>query len=147
VKLSAAIRAASGADMPVILALLAEAGLDAEGLDAPTTTVLVAETAQFLAGTIALELHGRTGLLRSAAVRPELRGRRIGEQLTGALLTRARAMRLRDVVLLTTTAAGFFERMGFAVAERSTLGGSILRSQQFQGGCPATALCMRIALE
>lgn len=71
-------------------------------------------------GTVGLERYGQVGLLRSAAVAPELQHSGIGSCLTAALLERAANDRVEKVVLLTLTARDFFaRRFGFSEATRS----------------------------
>lgn len=140
------IRLATPSDRESIRGLLAAADLDADGLEDPSTTFLLAEEDGRSAGTIALEIHGSAGLLRSAAVAPEFRGRGIGGRLSAALLEHARALRLREVVLLTTTAAPYFARLGFTAVPWSAVDPRVRTSAQFRGGCPSTAVCMRLTL-
>jgi N-acetylglutamate synthase-like GNAT family acetyltransferase len=65
---------------------------------------IVAEWESTVMGTVALEVHGDTGRLTSAAVAPAFQGRGTGVLLHDAATERARALGLRRLVLLTTTA-------------------------------------------
>jgi amino-acid N-acetyltransferase len=58
----------------------------------------------------------------------------------------ARAARLLNVYLLTTTAASYFSRFGFSVVGRDGLPDSIRQSTEFAEACPATAVAMRLTL-
>ncbi len=95
---------------------------------------------------IGLERHGAYGLLRSAAVRSELRGRRIGRKLVDRLLASAREQGVLDVYLLTTTAEEYFPDFGFEIIPRSTVPRELSGSAEFQGACPVTAIAMHLAL-
>lgn len=143
---SITLRDAIPADHAQIREILSASALDAGGLDDPAMSFLLAIVDGSVVGTIGLEHHGTAGLLRSAAVAAECRGRGIGARLTAALVERARALGLREIFLLTTTAAPFFARLGFDTVERSAVHPDLLRSPQFQGGCPASAVCMRRSL-
>ena len=142
----ARVRKATHRDASAISELLAEAGLSPDALDASISSFFVAEAEGATVGTIGLEICGKTGLLRSAAVRADLRGGGIGGELVAALLLEARALSLREIVLLTTTASSYFHRLGFHTVERSSLQPEILASRQFREGCPSTAVCMRLRL-
>jgi amino-acid N-acetyltransferase len=48
--------------------------------------------------------------------------------------------------LLTTTAAPFFARRGFAPVKRSTAPEAMTKSPQFASLCPSTAACMALVL-
>jgi arsenate reductase len=62
------------------------------------------------------------------------------------LLRRASDEGARHAWLLTTTAAGFFRRAGFQVAERSTAPATILSIRQAVSLCPASAILMTRAI-
>ena len=48
--------------------------------------------------------------------------------------------------LLTTTAAPFFARLGFATMERASAPQALQASREFAAACPAGATCMRLDL-
>ena len=93
-------------------------------------------------GTAAPELLGDTALLRSVAVEAALRGQGIGHQLTHAALDLARALGIREVYLLTETAAAFFPRFGFQPIARARVAPAVQQSVEFVSACPASALVM-----
>ena len=92
-----------------------------------------------VAGVAALERHGDAALLRSVAV--DAPGQGIGAALVRHLLAAADA-ESRDVVLLTTTADGYFPRFGFAPIDRADVPEAVRASAEFQGACPASARVM-----
>ena len=61
-------------------------------------------------------------------------------------LARARGLGLGSVWLLTTTAAGFFDQLGFARVERGSVPPELQASPEFATVCPGSAVCMRLAL-
>jgi len=135
------VHQATPADLAAITDLIAAAGLPLAGLD-DAALVLVAEDADTVIGTVALERHG-TGtdaafLLRSASVAPAWRGRGVGAQLTAAALAHVDAA-VAPVALLTETAAGYFPRFGFTAVPRSRLPTALAASIELQGACPASA--------
>jgi amino-acid N-acetyltransferase len=90
-----------------------------------------------------LEVHGEDGLLRSVAVDPAYRGQGLAGRLVDAVLERAALLKLRDLYLLTTTAAAYFARHGFAECGRDAAPGAVAGSWEFRSGCPATAVFMK----
>jgi N-acetylglutamate synthase-like GNAT family acetyltransferase/acyl-coenzyme A thioesterase PaaI-like protein len=120
--------------------LVAAAGLPVEGV-AAASAFLVARDGEELVGTVALDVFGETGLLRSLAVTPKNRGNGLGRRLCDALLGRAAELGLRRVFLLTLEAP-FFARLGFEECERSIVPGDLAASFQFTAGVCATATCM-----
>ena len=63
-----------------------------------------------------------------------------------AVLGEARAQRIQDVTLLTTTAMDWFPRFGFTRINRADVNPALLVSEELRGACPATAVVMRRAL-
>jgi amino-acid N-acetyltransferase len=66
--------------------------------------------------------------------------------LTAAAVELARNRGMRTLYLLTETAAGFFDRLGFDRIERTELPQTIRRSDQFTRVCPETAVAMHLHL-
>lgn len=101
-----------------------------------------------LAGYGGFEAHGEDVLLRSLLVMPSARGKGIGRNLALLLMSRAFDLGGRTAWLLTTSAAGYFEKLGFAVVPRDAAPDAIARSPQAVSLCPATAplLTRRIML-
>ncbi|HSR16381.1 MAG TPA: arsenic resistance N-acetyltransferase ArsN2, partial [Gemmatimonadales bacterium] len=124
-------------------ALLTGAGLPLEGVPADLAHFTVAEHAgDGVVGVAGLELFEHTALLRSLAVAPAWRGSGVGHQLVEAVLAEATRCGCRDVYLLTTTAADYFPRFGFACVSRGTVPEPLHASAEFRGACPASATCM-----
>jgi amino-acid N-acetyltransferase len=140
------IRAVTADDRAAVEELLATAGLPLEGVAENFGEFIVAEDEDTIAGVIGIERYGHTALLRSAAVIENARGAGIGSQLVKVLLDRARAQGVRDIYLLTTTAADYFPRFGFTETPRSQAPDSLRASREFQGACPATAVLMKHSL-
>lgn len=136
------LRPATPADLPSVLAVLADAELPPDGIAAPLAGFVVAEQGGRIVGLAGLETYGTAGLLRSVAVRPDGRNGGTGRRLVERVLQDARAAGLRDVYLLTTSAADYFPRFGFAVIPRSAVPAAVQRSVEFRETCPASAVVM-----
>jgi amino-acid N-acetyltransferase len=107
---------------------------------------VLALDADQVVGSGALELYGDAALLRSVAVAPEQRGQGLGQQLTQAALDLARQHGVRQVYLLTETAADFFPRFGFRPIARADVTPAVQRSVEFTSACPQSALVMGASL-
>ena len=140
------IRPATTGDLPAVEQLLVTTGLPVDGVDENFRDFIVAEEENEIAGVIGLERYGPTALLRSAAVAPDSRGTGIGGRLVETILERAVAHGVREVYLLTTTAADYFPRFGFTETPRSNAPEQLRASREFQGACPATAILMMRSL-
>ena len=95
-----------------------------------------------LMGFSGLEQCGKDFLLRSMVVLPEFRSRGFGRELAAATI--ARVPSAADIYLATTTAAAFFERLGFEVVTRNNVPEAILSTRQLSGICPASATIMNL---
>ena len=143
-----ALRPAAEADLEPVRALLAAADLPIEGLeDFFPAGYAVAEVDGRVVAATGIEIHGADGLLRSAIVAPEWQGRGIGRRLAEERLSWAARHALRAVYLLTTTAAGYFPRVGFRPIGRDDVPAEIQTSREFASTCPSTATVMRLILD
>jgi amino-acid N-acetyltransferase len=91
---------------------------------------------------VGLEICGPDALLRSLVVSPDHRSRGLGRRLVAHAEDAARAMGVRAVYLLTTTAEPFFARLGYAHAEREAAPAGIRATKEFAGICPASSAFM-----
>jgi len=94
-------------------------------------------------GAVGLEIHGEDGLLRSLVVDPEVRGGGLGLRLVDALEAAAADRGLTNLYLLTTTAARFFPKLGYAVGLRAEVPAAVAGSREFQALCPDSAVMLR----
>jgi amino-acid N-acetyltransferase len=102
----------------------------------------VAEATGQLVGAEGIEVYDKSGLLRSAVVHPDWRGRGVGDVLTRDRIAWARRTGLERVYLLTTTAESYFPRFGFVRVDRAEAPPEIRESREFAAACPATATLM-----
>jgi len=141
------LRPARASDYHAVRHLLSDAKLPIEGLeDFFGEGYVVCELEGRVIGALGVEIYGRYGLLRSAVVDETYRGEGLGEQLTKERLEWARSQGLEAVYLLTTTAAPFFERLGFERVERPSAPAEVQASKEFSSVCPSSAVCMRLVL-
>jgi len=142
------LRPARTADLEAVRALLRDAQLPLDGIEAQfgEAYVVAVRREGRIVGAAGLEVHGEDGLLRSAVVAPPLRGLGLGEELTKNRLAWANGRGLRSVWLLTTTAAAFFDRFGFQAADRASAPPALQASPEFAVACPASAACLRLEL-
>jgi amino-acid N-acetyltransferase len=135
------IRPATATDWPQIAGLLTTADLPLDGADQHLDDFYVVVRADSApAGVAGLEVYGTVALLRSVVVAE--RGQGLGQALVQHVLDAARARGIRQIVLLTTTAADFFPRFGFHRIERAAAPAAVQASREFQVACPASAVVM-----
>jgi amino-acid N-acetyltransferase len=143
------VRGTQASDRQAVEALLSAAGLPVEGVEEHFGSFFVAvvEEGGRIAGAAGLERYGEWALLRSVVVANDWRGTGLGSTLTRHAVDEARARGVRAIFLLTTTAAGFFPRFGFAEVARAEVPLLVHGSREFQGACPASAIAMRHLLQ
>ncbi|MEW5923998.1 MAG: arsenic resistance N-acetyltransferase ArsN2 [Candidatus Zixiibacteriota bacterium] len=129
-------------NIALVKKMLSDNGLPGQDIDDKIECLFLAYHDSELVGIGGLEIHGQYGLLRSLVTLVKFRGGGYGKIITRMLLERAADNGLSEVYLLTTTAAKFFEKMGFAYIERSSVPESIAGTTEFTSLCPASAICM-----
>lgn len=95
-----------------------------------------------LIASAGLELFGKAALLRSVAVKEDLRGKSLGSKIVKDILERATASHTKEVYLLTETAHDFFLSKGFIDISRDQVPDRIKQSTEFSSVCPVSAACM-----
>lgn len=96
--------------------------------------------------TACVEGAGKSAILRSVAVRPDLRGFGLGMLAVASAAREARRRESISLWLFTENAAPFFERMGFRMVERRTLPGEVRDSRHAAEECAASAVPMGLSL-
>jgi glycerol-1-phosphatase len=167
------VRPAGRPDAAPVTGLLREAGLATDGVDDRIGETLVAEGRGSVVGTAALELFdpgtptrsdasdrydrsdadaksadsvtpGRLAHLRSLAVAPDHRGSLVGSLLVARAVALAVDLGAREVHVVTDTAAGFFEGLGFERAgSRDSLPAPILATRMVRESCSASSVALR----
>jgi N-acetylglutamate synthase-like GNAT family acetyltransferase len=142
------LRPAGSEDQAAVENLLVEARLPLDGIPRDLAHFTVAQHPDDgIVGVAGLELYQHTALLRSVAVSPAWRRSGVGHLLVDAALAEATRCGCRDVYLLTTTAADYFPRFGFACVSRDSVPPALQASAEFSGACPSSAVCMARPLD
>jgi N-acetylglutamate synthase-like GNAT family acetyltransferase len=124
-------------------AALVKAGLPADDIGDPHVLFWRFETrANVPAGFGGLEVHNSHALLRSVVTLPPVRRVGMGTAIVGALEIEARALKCSSVYLVTTSAAGFFGRLGYSSCSRQHVPQAIRDSPHFSAPCCASATVM-----
>jgi amino-acid N-acetyltransferase len=139
-------RRADPQDKVHIERLLVAVGLPTAGVERQLPDFEVAEDGGRIVGTAGLEPYGRVALLRSVAVDPQYQGRGVARELVERRLKQAATAGIRNVYLLTTTAAEYFRKFGFEAISREEISPDVLVSEQFGEGSCDTAQAMRLDL-
>jgi amino-acid N-acetyltransferase len=137
------VQPATAQDAAAIKRLLDAAGLPTADLEGRwLERFLVARDDAQVVGAVGLDLAGDVGLLRSLVVADGPRRRGLGQELVLAAENRARQRGAKALFLLTTTAAEFFKRRGYAEADRAIAPDAIRQMPQFATLCPASSTFM-----
>jgi amino-acid N-acetyltransferase len=136
------IRPEASGDREGIRALLSAANLPIEDLETSRPYFIVACSSGLIVGTGALQTCGHVALLRSVAVAGEFRKTGLGRRIVGDLERIAQKAGVGRVILLTTTAPGFFQGLDYAVIDRKSVPEKIQETPEFRSLCPASAVCM-----
>jgi len=99
-------------------------------------------SAQAPLGVGGVELFEADALLRSLAIDEHARGQGCGRALVAALERHAHERGARRVYLLTTTAARFFEGLGYRVIAREEAPARIRATPEYSELCPSSAAFM-----
>ena len=128
---------------PELKLALSDSGLPTEDLgDAGRSFFRAVFSDGGTVGYAGIEACGDDVLLRSIVILPEHRGKAIGKSVTTETL---KAVDLSSAVFLaTTSAAPFFESLGFAVIERVNVPPAVLATRQLSGICSASATIMKL---
>jgi N-acetylglutamate synthase-like GNAT family acetyltransferase len=124
---------------PDFRAALAAEGLPTDDLDEGGRAFFRIVEGPETVGFGGYELYGEYALLRSVVVQPARRRHGIGHAATALLLGKAHAAGEQHAFLLTTTAAPFFERLGFARIDRTDAPAAMLQTRQAASLCPSSA--------
>lgn len=140
------LRPAQASDLGAGCRLLRDLKLPVEGVQEWWERFTVAESTLGIVGLAGVETYADGALLRSVAVHPSMRGTGLGRALIEKALDTARSAGARNVYLLTTTAEGYFPRLGFAAVPREQIPATVQASVEFRGACPASAIAMHRSL-
>lgn len=100
-----------------------------------------------LLGVVGLEWVDAAALLRSLVVPEAARGGGLGGALVAHAEQLAIGQGIAAMYLLTETAEGFFERLGYRRADRAAAPPAIAATTQFSSLCPASSAFMAKSLQ
>lgn len=138
--------AASAHELVAIQALLESSELPTSDLESAQPEFAVIREGDRVIAAGALQRFGSAALLRSVVVAQNRRGRGLGQVIVSELERLARAAEIKQLILLTETAAEFFARQGYRIIERSTAPEDMQGSEEFRSLCPSSATCMAKSL-
>jgi len=95
-----------------------------------------------LVAAVGIEIKDHNALLRSLAVDPAYRDRKIATGLVKKIEDYARSLKVNSLYLLTLTAEAFFEKCGYRITVRDSAPAGIQATAEFMNLCPASAACM-----
>ncbi|KKB77470.1 hypothetical protein VW35_15090 [Devosia soli] len=122
---------------------LLDAHLPIDDLDDAGRSFFRIERDGQLLGFGGYELYGQDALLRSVAVPQESRGTGAGRAVVEVMLREIGNAGGKRVYLLTTSAAAFFEHLGFVRTDRLDAPAAILGTRQASSICSSAALLSR----
>jgi amino-acid N-acetyltransferase len=144
---AARFRRATDDDANALREVLEESGLQSDGLEGRLGETVVSGPLDVVSGsldaTACVEEADGFGILRSVAVRLDLRGKGMGMLAVGAAVAEARARGLSGLFLFTETAEGFFKQLGFEAIERDRMPRPVTTTAHAAEECP-TAVAMTL---
>lgn len=132
-------------DFSAAIRLLQQNNLPTEDIT-DTTPLFTLYHEGTLIGVVGLETSGEDGLLRSLCVDESKRTSGSGKQLVSFIENYAKSQGLKNLYLLTTTAAQFFTNRSYETIDRSTVPPSIKATSEFASVCPSSATVMKKVL-
>jgi amino-acid N-acetyltransferase len=130
-------------DFATIFELLNEAELDYSDLKQPGIRLFQMMESGQACAVGGLETRDGQALLRSVAVKKEWQGRGLGKRLVAQIEKAAGQSGIQSLYLLTTTASGFFQSLGYSTIHRDDFAEALKQTAQFAGLCPVSAVCMK----
>lgn len=137
------IRQANPADFNGVEKLLLDNKLPAEDINKDLPNFFVATDKDSIIGAIGFEVYADNGLLRSMVIDTAHRKHGIAAALINELFTDARKKNLKEMYLLTETAADYFTKKDFQRVERDQVPESLKQSSEFSHVCPSSAIVMK----
>lgn len=126
--------------------LLKKNNLPTEDLD-PGKQLFVVEEGNEVVGTVTVEYDYDNALLRSLSVTEEKRNTGVGIGLVEFIEDYVQKQGVRNIYLLTTTAAGFFLKRGYKITDRNTVPDFIKNTSEYSFICSASSTVMKKELK
>lgn len=132
-------------DFAAAIRLLQQNNLPTEDIT-DTTPLFTLYHEGALIGVVGLETIGENGLLRSLCVDETKRTSGSGKQLVSFIENYAKEHGVKNLYLLTTTAAPFFTNRSYHTIDRAGVPAAIRETSEFASVCPASATVMKKVL-
>lgn len=136
-------RQATNTDLPEITKLLNSCELPCSDCEDHISGFIVIEENNKIIGVGALEIYDTIALVRSIAVKQKYRGNGVAAYIYKALEKIAKGLGIQTFYLLTESAIEYFERLDFAIYDRTKTPATIMQTKQFRELCPSSAIVMR----
>jgi amino-acid N-acetyltransferase len=136
------IRKAKPEDLDFLVKLLKDNDLCYEDIASKIGCMFLGHAGDGIVGIGGVEIYEDNGLLRSLVIQNQFRSMGLGKELCSELIEYARKQGVKELYLLTLTAADFFEKLGFIRTDRQKVPETISRTTEFTSLCPVTAACM-----
>lgn len=94
-------------------------------------------------GYFGFEQFGENALFRSMLVQPDARKRGYGSLIWNEAKAKLKELGVRNIYLLTDTAAQFFSKQGFTSVDRASVPEAIANTTEFKEFCPDSSTCMK----
>ncbi len=133
---------ATSEDRVSIEQLLSESKLPFADVVTHLPHFMVAKQNTKLVGVVGLEILGDVALLRSLAVTNAEQGKGLSKVLYEKILAHAYRQNIKKLYVLTMTAEGYFNKLGFSKIPRDHAPHAIKKTKQFSNLCPGTAICL-----
>jgi len=135
------LRRADINDADSIKKLLQESGLPTVRIEKQLSEFIIAEERGSILGTLGAVYDGNKALLRSFAVCKENRKNGIGAALIKEMFAIMKAKKIREVFLLTETAAAYFINLRFLEISRADIPKILLTESGLDQACPCSSQC------
>jgi amino-acid N-acetyltransferase len=124
------------------IALLKKNSLPTEDID-PGKQLFVVEEGDNVVATVAVEYNYNDALLRSLSVSKEKRKSGIGAELVEFIEGYVQKQGVQRMYLLTTTAATFFSKRGYATIDRDNVPEFIKNTKEYSAICSSSSTVMK----
>jgi amino-acid N-acetyltransferase len=124
------------------IALLKKNNLPTEDID-PGKQLFVVEEGDNVVATVAVEYNYNDALLRSLSVSKEKRKSGIGAELVEFIEGYVQKQGVQRMYLLTTTAATFFSKRGYATIDRDNVPEFIKNTKEYRTICSSSSTVMK----
>ena len=140
------IRQAETDDFDSITNLLTSNDLPVADLIESNVNLFIGSINNTIVSSVGLEKYNSIALFRSLAVDRVFRNQSIGTALINRIFDYCISEKIEELYLLTTTAAGYFEKHGFEKVTRDSVPLQIKQTQEYTDICPVSAVAMKKSL-